>query len=86
MDVPLLVLEPVSDEEEAEMIELPGAMMSLHGPKLLYDARVLEGVVAPTVIACSAKAGEYPHESPLELPAATTTVTPACVAAPIAVE
>lgn len=42
-------------------------------------------VVAPTVIAFSAKAGENWQELPLELPAATTTVTPACVAALTAV-
>ena len=40
--------------------------------------------VAPTVIASAANAGEKLQASELEFPAATTTVMPATVAAPIA--
>ena len=41
-------------------------------------------VVAPTSIASAANAGEKLQASALELPAATTTVRPAAVAAPMA--
>jgi hypothetical protein len=47
---------------------------------LLNDALASEEVVAPTVTAAGAKAGEKAHASFLLLPAATTTTTPASVA------
>jgi hypothetical protein len=51
---------------------LPGAYMSRHDPQLENDDCVSAFVVAPTVIAGPALAGEYPQASASEFPAATT--------------
>ena len=45
--------------------------MSRQVPKFEYDARASVLVVAPTVIAAAARAGEKLHALALELPAAT---------------
>jgi len=60
---------------------LPGAQIFVHLPKLLKEDLALRLVVEPTVMAASTKAGEYLHESSFSFPAATTTTTPALVAA-----
>src|SRR5215813_8149604 len=51
--------------------------ISRHVPKLENEARASVEVVAPTVIALAARAGEEPHASALLLPAATAIGTPA---------
>jgi len=55
----------------------PGAKMSTQLPVLLKYERASDEVVAPTVIAAGAEAGEYEHASSSSFPAATTTVMPA---------
>lgn len=85
MEVPLKDTEALSELAEAEMMLLPGAIMLLQRPQLLYDARSSREVVAPTVMAVSTNAGEKTQELPSLFPAATTTTTPASVAIPIVV-
>ena len=58
MDVPLIVLVAVLPVYHAEVMELPGAKRSRQLPKFEYDARASVLVVAPTVIADAARAGE----------------------------
>merc|ERR1719401_121168 len=55
----------------------------LQASLLLKDERASRLVVEPTVMAVATKAGEKLQASLLLLPAATTTTTPASVAAPI---
>jgi len=85
MEVPEYDTEAVSDWTEADNTFTPGAKISRQVPKQLKLALASELSVAPTVIAEATKAGENPHASALELPAATTTTTPAFVSALIAV-
>ena len=54
-----------------EVMLLPGAKMSRHVPKLENEARASVFVVAPTVLAAGARAGELLHAFAFELPAAT---------------
>lgn len=44
-----------------DVISEPGAKMSTQDPQLEYDARVSVLVVAPTVIALAAEAGDVLH-------------------------
>ena len=62
----------------------PGAKMSTHLPWFEKEAGVSRVVVAPTVIALGALAGERVHASVDSLPAAATTVMPAFVKRKIA--
>jgi len=58
MEVPDLLVPPVSVFAEADLMLDPGAKISTQGPKLLkYDLASLL-VVEPTVIAVGTKAGE----------------------------
>jgi hypothetical protein len=59
------------------VISDPGALMSTQVPKLEYVARASDGVVAPTVMAFMADAGDLVHALVRSFPAATTTVIPA---------
>ena len=59
------------------MISDPGALISTHVPKLEYEARESIAVVAPTVMAFTADAGDLVHALVRSFPAATTTVIPA---------
>ena len=58
MEVPLMVLVAVLDEFQAEVMELPGANTSTQEPRLEKLARLSVLVVAPTVMAVGARAGE----------------------------
>ena len=58
IEVPLIVLVAVLLVYHADVIELPGAKTSRQLPKFEYDARASELVVAPTVMADAARAGE----------------------------
>jgi hypothetical protein len=64
----------------AEVMETPGANTSRQRPQLENDARASFELVAPTVIAEAADAGETEHASALSLPAATTYTMPSAVA------
>jgi hypothetical protein len=55
----------------AEVMLEPGAKMSTHVPKLENDERASVLVVAPTVFAAAARAGDELHALAFELPAAT---------------
>ena len=81
MDVPEIVRVEVDPEIHAEVIPVPGAYMSTQLPKFEYEARLSDWSVAPMVIADGARAGENWHASAPEFPAATTTTSPARVAA-----
>ena len=59
-----------------DVIALPGAKMSRHVPKFENDARASVFVVAPTVFAAGARAGELLHAFAFELPAAIAYETP----------
>ena len=61
------------------VIPAPGAKISTQLPKLENDARASRIVVAPTVIADGALAGDRVHASVDSFPAAATTVIPALV-------
>jgi hypothetical protein len=63
----------------AEVMLEPGAKMSRHVPKLEYEARASVLVVAPTVIAFTARAGEELHAFVLLFPAATAITTPSLI-------
>ena len=54
----------------------PGAKTSRQEPKLENDDRSSVDVVEPTVMALGSPAGDTVHALTLELPAATTNVTP----------
>jgi hypothetical protein len=74
MLVPLMVVSVLSAELLALVMEAPGANMNKQPPTLEKEARVSLEVVAPTVMAEGAEAGDCAHASPpLLLPAATTT-------------
>ena len=62
----------------------PGAKISTHLPSFEKPAGTSPIVVAPTVIALGALAGERVHASVDSLPAAATTVMPAFVKRKIA--
>jgi len=80
IDVPDILVDPVFDPAEADLIEDPGAKMLLHRPKLLKPDRAFLLVDDATVIAVGTKAGEKLQASAFSLPAATTTMTPLLVA------
>lgn len=61
----------MSEVYQAEVIAEPGAKRSTQLPKLEYEARASEVVVAPTVSAWGAAAGELLQALAPELPAAT---------------
>src|SRR5918996_550925 len=71
IEVPLMVLVAVSLVCQAEVINWPGAKMSVHEPKFENDARVSRLVVALTVIASATRAGVKLQASEFELPDAT---------------
>ena len=71
IDVPLMVLVAVSLVFQSDVMPDPGANRSTQVPKLEYDARASVDVVAPTVIALGARAGDELHAVALLLPAAT---------------
>src|SRR5262245_57066743 len=77
MEVPLIVLLSASPVFQDEVMLWPGAKMSTHPPKLENEARASVLVVAPTVMASAARAGEVLHASLLSLPAAIAYTTPA---------
>lgn len=58
IEVPEMVLIAVVEVCQADVILLPGAKISKHLPKFEYDARASVFVVAPTVSAPGARAGE----------------------------
>jgi hypothetical protein len=66
----------VGDPIQAEEILLPGAWISTQGPKFENEDFASRLVVAPTVIAEGARAGEKSQAFLLEFPAATTTTIP----------
>jgi hypothetical protein len=66
------------------VIPEPGAKISTHLPWFEKPAGASAGVVAPTVIALGALAGERVHASVDSFPAAATTVIPAFVSRKIA--
>jgi len=65
----------------AAVMSDPGARMSTHVPWLLKLDMPSCEVVAPTVIALGARAGDDRQASSASFPAATTTSTPASCAA-----
>lgn len=70
IEVPEIVLVPVSLVLEAEVMPEPGANKSTHVPKFENDERASVLVVDPTVIALSTRAGEKSQAFVLLLPAA----------------
>jgi hypothetical protein len=80
MDVPLRLKFPAIVFVRADIMLLPGAKMSMHDPKLEYDALASFVAVAPTVMALAAEAGDTPQASTFEFPAATATMTPPATA------
>ena len=74
--MPLAVYVAVGEPIQAERIVDPGAWISTQGPKLENEDFASALVVAPTVIAEGARAGDLVHASLLSFPAATTTVIP----------
>eukprot|EP00966_Prymnesium_polylepis_P039065 906645-Prymnesium_polylepis.1 len=72
-----MVVVPLSEVWPAATMAEPGARMSIQLPTLEYDASESPEVVAPTVTASGAEAGDWVHASSLySLPAAATTETP----------
>ena len=80
IDVPLIVFVAVSLLSQALVMPEPGAKMSRHVPKFENDERLSVFVVAPTVIALAARAGETLQAFWFSLPAATANVTPDAIA------
>ena len=76
IEVPESVRVAMSEVWPAETMLEPGANTSRHVPKLENDDRSSLDVVEPTVIALGSPAGDVVHALTLELPAATTKVTP----------
>ena len=78
IDVPLRVSVALSSSSLAAKTLTPGPRMSTHGPKFDHWASVSVMLVAPTVIARGAFAGDVVHASAgmMELPAATTKTKP----------
>jgi len=73
IDVPEMLLVAVLLSIHALMIFCPGAKTSTTAPKLEKDARASAIVVAPTVFALGARAGDvFPALAP-SFPAATVT-------------
>lgn len=58
IEVPEIVLEALVPPIQAEVMLVPGARMSTTEPKLEYEAKPSVLVVAPTVMALAAEAGE----------------------------
>jgi hypothetical protein len=56
--VPEIVLVAVDEVNQPAVIPLPGALISTQAPQLEYDALASFDIVAPTVIAEDADAGE----------------------------
>src|SRR5919107_1071307 len=81
IDVPLIVFVASSAVHQEDKTSTPGANRSTQLPQFENQARLSEASVAPTVIALGARAGLKSQASASELPAATTTVTPAADAA-----
>lgn len=73
MEVPEILLVEVVLSIQELMTSCPGAKMSTTLPKLENEARASAIVVAPTVIAEGARAGEVVPASAPSLPAATVT-------------
>src|SRR5690348_2694434 len=71
IEVPLIVLVAVLLPIQSEIMSTPGANRSTQAPKLENSGRWSAEFVAPTVIAVGVLAGENPHASASELPAAT---------------
>jgi hypothetical protein len=84
IDVPDHDAVRVGDPIIADVIDTPGANTSRQRPQLENEARASFELVAPTVIADTADAGEVLHASALLLPAAATYTMPSAVARPIA--
>ena len=84
MEVPEIVIVADGDPIQPPVIPAPGAKISTQLPKFENPARASTLVVAPTVIAVGALAGERVHASFDSLPAAATTVMPAFVRRKIA--
>jgi hypothetical protein len=85
MEVPLRLKLPAKVLVLAEIMLLPGAKMSMQIPKLdslPEEKYALEssGLVAPTVIALAAEAGDVVQASTFPFPPATTMTTPAVTA------
>jgi hypothetical protein len=76
IDVPDFTDDAVEEPIHAEVMFDPGAKRSTHGPKFENDERASADVEDPTVIATASPAGDDKHAFELELPAATTNVTP----------
>lgn len=76
IEVPESVREALSDVWPADTMLEPGAKTSRHDPKLENDDRSSLDVVDPTVMALGSPAGDVVQALTLELPAATTKVTP----------
>lgn len=76
IEVPEMLLVAVLLVIHALMMFCPGAKMSTTEPKLEKDARVSAIVVAPTVLALGARAGDVVPASAPSFPAATVTWTP----------
>mmetsp|Transcript_12032 Transcript_12032/g.19585 ORF Transcript_12032/g.19585 Transcript_12032/m.19585 type:complete len:250 (-) Transcript_12032:279-1028(-) len=87
MEVPLMVSFAVLDPFHADVIEVPGAYISVHLPKFENEERRSLESVEPTDITPPfaalppARAGEYLHPSLESFPEATTTICPALAAA-----
>src|SRR5215467_16204885 len=75
IDVPEIVFVAVSLVFHDDVMLLPGAKISRHVPKFENDARASVVVVAPTVMALAARAGDELQALALLFPAATAIVT-----------
>lgn len=82
IEVPEIDFVSVSLFFHADRMWLPGANRSRQGPTLLKPDLLSSAAVEPTVMALGTCAGLDPHafQSGPELPAATTTITPAATA------
>jgi hypothetical protein len=76
IDVPDIERVALSEVCPADTMLEPGAKTSKHEPKLENEDRSSLEVVEPTVMASGSPAGDTVHALTLELPAATTNVTP----------
>jgi hypothetical protein len=76
IEVPESVRVALSEVCPADTMFDPGANTSRQEPKFENDERSSVEVVDPTVIALGSPAGETVHALTVELPAATTNVTP----------
>jgi len=76
IEVPEMLLVAVLLVIHALMMFCPGAKMSTTEPKLEKDARVSAIVVAPTVLALGARAGDVVPAFAPSFPAATVTWIP----------